>query len=206
MASITFLLVLVIRELFCDNRIIGVFEEDEPGEEGWSHSSDHLIPYSKLTGQRHFNSIWESERRWKLCPVSPAGVSVTGLNSRVLCQHDFGSHPNPSFNDRICCSQKGKPVRACTPTHTHVCTVDSQQGPWKTRMFTYQPTMEKPKDGIERERKSETALSSLVGSNVPQLHLSRGPFSTQRGETFHFGDMVEYTSKTFQIITHPRCS
>lgn len=99
MASIAFLLILVrvgvIRKSFCDSRIVGVFEEDEPREEGRGRSSDHLIPDPKLTGSRCFNSIWESERRRNLCPESLAGISVTGLDSSALCQHDFGRHPNP---------------------------------------------------------------------------------------------------------------
>lgn len=99
MASVAFLLILVrvsiIRKSLCDSRIVGVFEEDEPRGEGRGHSSDHLIPDPKFTGSRCLNSIWESERRRKLCPESLAGISVTGLDSRALCQHGFGRHPNP---------------------------------------------------------------------------------------------------------------
>lgn len=51
MASLIFLLILVkigvIREFFCDNRIIGVFEEDEPagGKEGLSFRSSDTLSY-----------------------------------------------------------------------------------------------------------------------------------------------------------------
>lgn len=188
MASIAFLLILVrvgvIRKSFCDSRIVGVFEEDEPREEGRGRSSDHLIPDPKLTGSRCFNSIWESERRRNL-PCRHI-CNRTGFQSSLPAWLWQAPQSPPSMTESAALREE-RPVRACTPTH--VCPADSQQDPWKTRTFSYPLTDWKKKKikGCHLRRKGiwNSTLASCRKRCTPCFVLAGVQFSTQRDLSFY---------------------
>lgn len=160
-------------------------------------AGDVLTPSGKVKGEGY-------------CPESPAGISVSGLNSRVLCQHDFGSHPKPLLQWQNLLLSEKEGLLGLTHPHNK-CTVNSHQGPWKTRMFSYQlREWKNPRMAFKEKENLKLHLGILLEAMYPQFCPSRGSVSIQRRDLsfswshngIHFKDVLDY-KLSHMLINYP---